>query len=121
MNLEEVANEDLIAASIWGGLGLVSGAKVIIMAATEAPSVGIIGPIIGTICGAVIGYRHVQNLATIAGAKIARDRRRDEMEHQREMAKILHRADVPAVEIDSDFPFDRKATAKPADDTVDMP
>lgn len=121
MNLEDVANEDMIAATIWGGLGLISGAKVIILAATETPSAALIGPIIGTVCGAVIGYRHVQNLAAIAGAKIARDRRRDEMEHQREMAKILHAKESAAVEIDSDFPFDRKETAKPGDDTVDMP
>jgi hypothetical protein len=120
VNLEEVANEDLIAASIWGGLGLVSGAKVIFLIATEQFSASMIGPIIGTICGAVIGYRHVQNLATIAGAKIKRDQRRDEMEHEREMAKILH-AKEPAKEFDSEFPFDRKATAKPNEDTVDIP
>jgi hypothetical protein len=120
MNLEDVARQDLTASLIWGGLTLASGTKFVVMAANEVPSWSMVGPILGTLCGAVIGYCHVQNLATIAGAKIARDRRKDEMEHQREMAKILHRADVPAVEIDSDFPFDRKATAKPADDTVDM-
>jgi hypothetical protein len=96
----------LIAASIWGGLGLVSGAKVIILAATETPSASLIGPIIGTICGAVIGYRHVQNLATIAGAKIKRDQRRDEMEHEREMAKIMN-TKQPAIDSDSDFPADK--------------
>ena len=119
MNLEEVANEDMIAATIWGSLGLISGAKVIIMAATEAPSASLIGPIIGTICGAVIGYRHVQNLATIAGAKIKRDQRRDEMEHEREMAK-LGRPIKPVMEFDSEFPFGDTKAAKPDEDTVDM-
>jgi hypothetical protein len=119
MNLEEVANEDLIAASIWGGLGLVSGFKVLILALTEPFSASMIGPIIGTICGAVIGYRHVQNLATIAGAKIKRDQRRDEMEHEREMAK-LGRPIKPQMEFDSEFPFGDTKSAKPDEDTVDM-
>lgn len=123
MNLEEVANEDLIAASIWGGLSLVSGVKFVILAATEPFSASMIGPIIGTICGAFIGYRHVQNLATIAGAKIARDLRRDEMEHEREMAKLGQPINPVkhAVEFDSDFPFDRTKAASHDADTVDIP
>lgn len=120
MNLEEVANEDMIAASIWGGLGLVSGVKVMILAATEPFSASMIGPIIGTICGAVIGYRHVQNLATIAGAKIARDQRRDEMEHEREMAKIQNRV-TPQQEIDSDLPGRATVPSCENTDTIDIP
>ena len=120
MSLDDVANEDVIAASIWCGLGLVSGAKVVLLAATEAPSASLIGPIIGTLCGAFIGYRHVQNLAMIARAKIVREQRRDEMEHEREMAKLGRQA-KPAVEFDSEFPFDNTKAAKPGEDTVDMP
>ena len=119
MNLEEVANEDLIAATIWGGLGFVSAGKVIIMAATESPSIGFIGPIIGTLCGAVIGYRHVQNLAAIADAKISRDRRRDEMHHQREMARILH-AKKTGAELPPEKPVDQYDPPKTNEDTVDL-
>lgn len=119
MSLDDIANEDVIAASIWGGLGLVSGVKVIILAVTETPSASLIGPIIGTLCGAFIGYRHVQNLAMIARAKIVREQRRDEMEHEREMAK-LGKPVKPAVEFDSEFPFGDTKSAKPDEDTVDM-
>lgn len=120
MSLDDIANEDVIAASIWGGFGLVSGVKVLFMAATEAPSASFIGPIIGTLCGAFIGYRHVQNLAMIARAKIVREQRRDEMEHEREMAK-LGKSVKPAIEFDSDFPFDRTKSAGSAEDTEDIP
>jgi hypothetical protein len=117
MNLDDIVNEDLIAAGIWGGLGLFSGFKVVMLAATETPSAALIGPIIGTICGAVIGYRHVQNLAAIARDRVERDKRRDEMEHEREMAKLGHPI---AAESASKFALDPRC-AKPSDDTVDVP
>lgn len=117
MNLDDVVNEDMIAAGIWGGLGLFSGVKLVFLAATETPSAALIGPIIGTLCGAVIGYRHVQNLASIARDRVERDRRKDEMEHEREMAKLGHPI---AAEASSKFAMNPQC-AKPSEDTVDYP
>ena len=120
MKLEDIANDDIIAGSIWTMFGLVCGRKALVLAATEPFSVSMIGPIIGTICGAFIGYRHVQNLAMIARARVRRDQRRDEMQHELEMAR-LGKVAKPAAEIDSEFPFDCKQSAKPDEDTIDLP
>ena len=117
--LEDIASEDVIAASVWGGFSLVSGVKFVILAASDAPAASMLGPILGTVCGAFIGYRHVQNLAMIARAKIVREQRRDEMEHEREMVKLGRKAKT-AIEFDSELPFDCKKTAKPSEDTVDL-
>ena len=124
MKLSDIANDDMIAGSIWSAFGIICGRKALFLAVTEplsASMIGsIIGPIIGTICGAFIGYRHVQNLAMIARARVRRDQRRDEMQHELEMARLGKEA-KPAAEIDSEFPFDCTKSAKPEDDTIDLP
>lgn len=120
MSMDDVVNEDVIAAGTWGAFTAWNVGKLFLVAVAEPTTLQLLSPIIGTVVGAVIGYRHVQNLAMISRERIARDRRRDEMKHEYEMAKLSKAAEATIV-IDSDFPFDRKETAGPAEDTVDMP
>lgn len=120
MSIDDVVNEDVIAARLWGVFTAWNVGKLFFLAASDPTVIQLLSPIVGTICGAVIGYRHVQNLATISRERLERDKRRDEMQHELEMAKLGSKP-APAVEISSDFPFDRKETASPSEDTVDMP
>lgn len=115
MSIDDVVNEDVIAAGTWGAFTAWNVGKLFLVAAAEPSTIQLLSPIVGTICGAVIGYRHVQNLATISRERLERDKRRDEMQHELAMAK-LGKGVAPAPEIDSDFP-----TAPKTEDTVDMP
>ena len=120
ISIDDVATEDVIAVGTWGTFTAFNLVKLCVVAVSEPSTLQLLSPIVGTICGAVIGYRHVQNLAKISHARIERDRRRDEIAFQLKMAELQGIA-KPAVEIPSDFPFDRKQAAGPAEDTVDMP
>ena len=110
MTLEEIANEDAVAASVWGVFTLWSGFKFTVLAIADPSALTLISPLVGTICGAIIGYRHVQNLAAISREKIRAHK-------EVELAKIA--ANQVAIEASSKFALDPRC-AKPNDDTVDV-
>lgn len=110
MTLDEVANEDLIAAGTWGVFTGWSLFKFVALAIAEPSVLTLISPLVGTVCGAVIGYRHVQNLAVISREKIRADK-------EVKLAQIA--ANQIAVEASSKFALDPRC-AKPGDDTVDL-
>lgn len=119
MTLEDVANEDFIAAGVWGVFTTWSGFKLVAVAIADPGTLQLISPLVGTICGAIIGYRHVQNLAIISRERIQCDREAKAMDHQLEMAKLGKPVTI-AQEFGSKFSYDA-TTAKPTDDTVDVP
>lgn len=119
MTLEDVANEDFLAASVWGVFTTWSGFKFVAIALAEPNTLQLISPLVGTICGAIIGYRHVQNLAVISRERIQKEREKQAMEHQLAMAKLGKPVTI-APEFGSKFAYDA-TTAKPSDDTVDVP
>ncbi len=110
MTLDDVANEDAIAAGVWGVFTIWSGFKFTVLAIAEPSALTLISPLVGTICGAIIGYRHVQNLAAISREKIRAHK-------EVELAKIA--ANQIAAEASSKFAFDPRCS-KPSDDTVDV-
>lgn len=119
MTLEDVANEDAIAAGVWGVFTGWSAFKFVAIAIAEPGTLQLISPLVGTICGAIIGYRHVQNLAVISRDRIQKEREKQAMEHQLAMAKLGQPVTI-APEFGTKFAFDA-TTAKPNDDTVDVP
>ena len=119
MTLEDVATEDTIAAGVWGVFTAWSGFKFVAIALAEPNTLQLISPLVGTICGAIIGYRHVQNLAAISRERIQKEREAKALDHQLEMARLGQPVTI-APEFGSKFAFDA-TTAKPSDDTVDVP
>lgn len=71
MTIDDVANDDILAAGVWGFFGLFSSAKLVLFAAVDPSFATLFSPLVGTIVGAVIGWRHLQNLKAIADAKLA--------------------------------------------------
>lgn len=111
MTLEDVANEDTIAAGVWGVFTGWSAFKFVAIAIADPSVLTLISPLVGTICGAIIGYRHVQNLAAISREKIQANR-------DVELARIAATQSI-AVEASSKFALDPRC-AGPSDDTVDV-
>lgn len=108
MTLDDIANDDAVAAGVWGMFSLFSGFKLFAVAVADPDFLTLISPLVATFCGSYIGWRHLQNLRSITEAKL-------KVHREIELAKIrAANCKPPCLK-------PNPATAKPDDDTVDMP
>jgi hypothetical protein len=91
MTLDDIFNDDVIGAGVWSFFSVYSGLKLLATATTDPTLLSVLSPLVGTICGAVIGWRHVQNLRAITEAKL-------EIHREIELARINAGQGKPSID-----------------------